>query len=245
MEDHAASPVSLSQPMAKRLKQRSWTRCVPVHHLSPSHLIECPFQCPGCPFGGLDLSQGLFDYFAPESAGVIYGHWEYGSGPSSRADIVLDDTFAPPMNLDQTLLDSSPASSSTSSQPSSLASQSHSMTVASVSGVLTATPALESASVVETVLVEASGPHDTNPATITLTAAGASLPTSTSPEVIVLSTSTIYRSDLPIPTPGPPFTLRPGQHVATGNVQAMNLANIQLGRMLEDAVIAGPESFDS
>lgn len=31
--------------------------------------------CPGCPFGGLDLSRGLFDFFADESAGVIYGNW--------------------------------------------------------------------------------------------------------------------------------------------------------------------------
>ncbi|PFH52394.1 hypothetical protein AMATHDRAFT_2129 [Amanita thiersii Skay4041] len=32
-------------------------------------------QCPGCPFGGLDLSRGLFEFFAPESAGVIHGSW--------------------------------------------------------------------------------------------------------------------------------------------------------------------------
>lgn len=205
-----------------------------IFHLSHT---DDPPQCPGCPYGGLDFSQGLFDYFAPESAGVIYGRWEFGSGPSSRSDIVLDDKPAQPINLDQIPSDSSFSSSSASSSTSSNAASSSGMLTA------TATPTLETTSIVETVLVEASGPHNVHPATTTLTAAGDSLPTTSLEKVIVLSTSTIYGSDLPIPTPGPPFTLRPGQQVAAGNVQAMNLANIQLGRMLEDAVIAKQEPF--
>ncbi|EPQ53553.1 hypothetical protein GLOTRDRAFT_130898 [Gloeophyllum trabeum ATCC 11539] len=34
-------------------------------------------KCPGCPVGGLDLSEGLFSFFAPLSTGVIYGSWNY------------------------------------------------------------------------------------------------------------------------------------------------------------------------
>ncbi|KAI0317824.1 RlpA-like double-psi beta-barrel-protein domain-containing protein-containing protein, partial [Amylostereum chailletii] len=34
-------------------------------------------QCPGCPFGGLDLSPGLFDFFASEDLGVITGQWSF------------------------------------------------------------------------------------------------------------------------------------------------------------------------
>ncbi|KAL4067671.1 RlpA-like double-psi beta-barrel-protein domain-containing protein-containing protein [Scleroderma yunnanense] len=37
-------------------------------------------ECPGCPFAGLDFSEGLFKYFADESAGVLYGTWVLGSG---------------------------------------------------------------------------------------------------------------------------------------------------------------------
>ncbi|TDL27548.1 hypothetical protein BD410DRAFT_782654 [Rickenella mellea] len=37
-------------------------------------------ECPGCPYGGLDMSQGLFSFFADTSEGVIYGDWSYGSG---------------------------------------------------------------------------------------------------------------------------------------------------------------------
>ncbi|TFK41691.1 RlpA-like double-psi beta-barrel-protein domain-containing protein-containing protein [Crucibulum laeve] len=37
-------------------------------------------QCPGCPYGGLDLSPGLFEFFAPHSAGIIYGEWYFNDG---------------------------------------------------------------------------------------------------------------------------------------------------------------------
>ncbi|KAF8061534.1 RlpA-like double-psi beta-barrel-protein domain-containing protein-containing protein [Lyophyllum atratum] len=39
-------------------------------------------QCPGCPYGGLDLSRGLFKFFAPESVGILYGTWYFNDdGP--------------------------------------------------------------------------------------------------------------------------------------------------------------------
>ncbi|KAH9057651.1 RlpA-like double-psi beta-barrel-protein domain-containing protein-containing protein [Lactarius vividus] len=38
-------------------------------------------KCPGCPNGGLDLTRGLFHFFADLSVGVIQGSWHYaGSG---------------------------------------------------------------------------------------------------------------------------------------------------------------------
>ncbi|KIL00138.1 hypothetical protein PAXRUDRAFT_822013 [Paxillus rubicundulus Ve08.2h10] len=37
-------------------------------------------ECPGCPYGGLDFSEGLFQYFSDISAGVLYGTWNFGSG---------------------------------------------------------------------------------------------------------------------------------------------------------------------
>ncbi|GLB35356.1 hypothetical protein LshimejAT787_0209210 [Lyophyllum shimeji] len=37
-------------------------------------------ECPGCPYGGLDLSRGLFKFFAPESEGVLYGTWSFSDG---------------------------------------------------------------------------------------------------------------------------------------------------------------------
>ncbi|KAG8219831.1 RlpA-like double-psi beta-barrel-protein domain-containing protein-containing protein [Butyriboletus roseoflavus] len=37
-------------------------------------------ECPGCTAGGLDFSQGLFEFFAPLSVGELYGSWSYNSG---------------------------------------------------------------------------------------------------------------------------------------------------------------------
>ncbi|EIN07546.1 hypothetical protein PUNSTDRAFT_103565 [Punctularia strigosozonata HHB-11173 SS5] len=39
-------------------------------------------ECPGCPYGGLDFSRGLFDHFADESVGVLYGEWSFNDGSS-------------------------------------------------------------------------------------------------------------------------------------------------------------------
>ncbi|KAN0141281.1 RlpA-like double-psi beta-barrel-protein domain-containing protein-containing protein [Lactarius tabidus] len=49
-------------------------------------------ECPGCPYGGLDLTEGLFSYFADMSVGVLTCSWYYtdgsgngGSTPSSSS----------------------------------------------------------------------------------------------------------------------------------------------------------------
>ncbi|EIM89298.1 uncharacterized protein STEHIDRAFT_52829 [Stereum hirsutum FP-91666 SS1] len=34
-------------------------------------------ECPGCPYGALDLSPSLFSFFAPKSVGVISGSWSF------------------------------------------------------------------------------------------------------------------------------------------------------------------------
>ncbi|GAA5862270.1 hypothetical protein JCM3774_004843 [Rhodotorula dairenensis] len=36
--------------------------------------------CPGCPYGGLDMSPSLFNYFSNPDAGVIYVSWSAGGG---------------------------------------------------------------------------------------------------------------------------------------------------------------------
>jgi len=39
-------------------------------------------RCPGCPFGGLDLSEGLFSFLSNPSVGIIYGEWNLGGAPA-------------------------------------------------------------------------------------------------------------------------------------------------------------------
>ncbi|KAF5331180.1 hypothetical protein D9619_005508 [Psilocybe cf. subviscida] len=43
-----------------------------------THSAQIVDECPGCPFGGLDFSEGLFKFFAPESVGVLTGSWNFG-----------------------------------------------------------------------------------------------------------------------------------------------------------------------
>jgi len=40
-------------------------------------------RCPGCPYGGLDLSRSLFRHFASEDLGIIYGEWDFGAAGGS------------------------------------------------------------------------------------------------------------------------------------------------------------------
>ncbi|KAK4705303.1 chorismate synthase, partial [Phenoliferia sp. Uapishka_3] len=42
-------------------------------------------ECPGCPYGGLDMSPSLFQYFASESVGVIYVTWELAGSSDDAA----------------------------------------------------------------------------------------------------------------------------------------------------------------
>jgi len=42
-------------------------------------------ECPGCGFGDLDLTTALFQHFAPEIEGVIYGTWTFDGLDNSDA----------------------------------------------------------------------------------------------------------------------------------------------------------------
>ncbi|TFK42952.1 RlpA-like double-psi beta-barrel-protein domain-containing protein-containing protein [Crucibulum laeve] len=55
-------------------------------------------QCPGCPFGGLDFSRGLFDFFASESEGIIFGSWNFGG---SSAPPATTTKAAPPKTTEK------------------------------------------------------------------------------------------------------------------------------------------------
>lgn len=58
-------------------------------------IVDC---CPGCPPSGLDLSRGLFDFFAPESAGVLYGSWDFvgDAQPSPTTTTSTTPAWTPP-----------------------------------------------------------------------------------------------------------------------------------------------------
>jgi hypothetical protein len=44
-------------------------------------------ECPGCPYGGLDLSRGLFSHFASEAVGVLQGEWSFNDGSGGGGNL--------------------------------------------------------------------------------------------------------------------------------------------------------------
>ena len=70
--------------MARLLPRQSRTRLVSSVYSRRLYLTIHPPQCPGCPSGGLDMTTGLFDYFADPSVGVIYATWSYVDGSSGN-----------------------------------------------------------------------------------------------------------------------------------------------------------------
>ncbi|KAF8582074.1 hypothetical protein K439DRAFT_1413701 [Ramaria rubella] len=97
-------------------------------------------ECPGCPCGGLDMSTGLFTFFAPESVGVITMNWWYNDGGSAPASTTSQkpsptSTWVPPPTSTSQWVDPSPWTSQTSStkaKPSSMWSSSSSWSSSSV-----------------------------------------------------------------------------------------------------------------
>ncbi|OAX42351.1 hypothetical protein K503DRAFT_710673 [Rhizopogon vinicolor AM-OR11-026] len=49
-------------------------------------------ECPGCPCGGLDFSEGLFSFFASTSVGELSGTWTYGDSATSTTSTSLSST---------------------------------------------------------------------------------------------------------------------------------------------------------
>ncbi|KIK94829.1 hypothetical protein PAXRUDRAFT_781180 [Paxillus rubicundulus Ve08.2h10] len=79
--------------------------------------------CPGCAPGGLDFSQGLFQYFAPVSEGELYGSWYYNSDkptststppPPATTTSYFHTSTPPPTTTTTTTTTSSSSLSSTS-----------------------------------------------------------------------------------------------------------------------------------
>ena len=92
-------------------------------------------QCPGCPYGGLDFSRGLFRFFASEGAGVLYGEWHFTDGsapdPSPDPPKTTKTTTKPtptPTSTKEEEPSSTPPPSTTSSSSSSSRSPSSSQT---------------------------------------------------------------------------------------------------------------------
>ncbi|KAH6919051.1 hypothetical protein BKA70DRAFT_1176807 [Coprinopsis sp. MPI-PUGE-AT-0042] len=86
-------------------------------------------RCPGCPKGGLDLSRGLFSYFASQDTGIIYGEWNFG-GEAPAPSPTPTPTPQPPAPSPTPSSSSQPAPSSSAVQEPPAPSPSPSSSVA-------------------------------------------------------------------------------------------------------------------
>ncbi|KAI0287672.1 RlpA-like double-psi beta-barrel-protein domain-containing protein-containing protein [Russula brevipes] len=77
-------------------------------------------KCPGCPYGGLDLTKGLFAHFTDIGAGVISADWDWVDGSPSKTTTTSHTT--------QHSTTSSSSSSSSSSTSTSTTPKSHTST---------------------------------------------------------------------------------------------------------------------
>lgn len=99
--------------------------------------------CPGCPFAGLDLSRGLFNFFASESVGVLQGSWNFGGGaPGAPASSKTTSTSTRATTAHPTPTSTPPTTThtSTTSTSSALTSASTSGSAAPTASSVDATP---------------------------------------------------------------------------------------------------------
>jgi hypothetical protein len=85
--------VAMNQP---QFTSGDWCfKTISVHYQGKTAQAKVMDMCPGCPFGGLDFSRGLFDYFASEGAGIIYGSWDDGQEKHREASSSLQKQEPP------------------------------------------------------------------------------------------------------------------------------------------------------
>lgn len=156
-------------------------------------------ECPGCPYGGLDFSEGLFEFFSPLGTGVLTGDWSFGSAPApapaptttSQPPPAPTTTSQPPPPPTTTSTSTPPPPPSTSSSPSPTPSPSSSSTSSSsysTSYSTSATPSSSSSSASSSV-------SSTTSANSVVQTAG-SVPVGSSSTLMNLNLAMVYLGDL-------------------------------------------------
>jgi hypothetical protein len=96
--------------------------CHPIYQIL---VLSLPLQCPGCPPGGLDMTEGLFEFFASTSVGVLTGDWSVGGGAAPPPETPTTSSTPPPQPTTHYV---PPTTSSTYSPPPSSSSSSSTST---------------------------------------------------------------------------------------------------------------------
>lgn len=74
---HKNSDFTVAMNMVQMNKGSMCFKTIRMSYNGKTTTASVTDSCPGCPYGGLDLTEGLFAFFAPASVGIIYGDWEF------------------------------------------------------------------------------------------------------------------------------------------------------------------------
>ncbi|KAF8998535.1 hypothetical protein BDQ17DRAFT_1247659, partial [Cyathus striatus] len=141
-------------------------------------------MCPGCPYGGLDFSQGLFSHFASVDAGIIYGSWVFGAG---EAD--------PPQTTTKEATTTTKAPKTSSTPPPPLSSTTETPTSTRVSHSLTSTssPSSSSTQASSTSSIPTPTSKSQVPTSATQSTSPSATPTSKFPESLALFNQAFFQ----------------------------------------------------
>ncbi|KAH8833550.1 RlpA-like double-psi beta-barrel-protein domain-containing protein-containing protein [Flagelloscypha sp. PMI_526] len=85
-------------------------------------------ECPGCPFGGLDLTEGLFEFFDNKDKGVLSGEWSFSDGGDDGGDDDDEPKTTPKKEEPKTTSSKKDEPKTSSSEKETSTSTSHSTT---------------------------------------------------------------------------------------------------------------------
>jgi predicted RNA-binding Zn-ribbon protein involved in translation (DUF1610 family) len=123
-------------------------------------------QCPGCGYGDLDLSRGLFDHFASEDLGTFQMTWWYndGSSDSTTTSQTPTSTYVAPTtssNTPTTTTSTTPTSTyvapTTSSSTVPASSSNDGSSIVSISTSASSTVASATASLIPDTVIQTNG----------------------------------------------------------------------------------------
>ncbi|KAG6821178.1 hypothetical protein H0H93_005398 [Arthromyces matolae] len=123
-------------------------------------------ECPGCPWGGLDLSLGLFTHFADESAGVIYGTWTFNDdsgSDSAPATTTKHTTYVAPKTTSTKKTTTWEPAPTTTTEASTTTSSSHTSSSAHSSAASSSTVSSLSSSATSASSSSSSAPSASTP----------------------------------------------------------------------------------
>lgn len=148
---HQNSDFTVAMNIAQMNKGSMCFKTIRMTYGGKTTIATVSDTCPGCPPNGLDLTEGLFAFFAPASVGIIYGTWEFTDAapaapppaPKPTTTWRPTTTWSPPpapttTRTPTTSSTPTPTTSSTKASSSSRASSSASSSASAASAALVA-----------------------------------------------------------------------------------------------------------